>query len=45
MAIHPNLHDQDFYAWALGNAALLRDGRLSDIDIARRGGVGEHGEE
>ena len=33
MAIHPNLHDQDFYAWALGNAALLRDGRLSEIDI------------
>jgi hypothetical protein len=33
MAIHPNLHDQDFYAWALRNAALLRDGRLSEIDI------------
>ena len=33
MAIPPNLHDQDFYAWALGNAALLRDGRLSEIDI------------
>jgi Domain of unknown function DUF29 len=33
MAIHPNLHDQDFYAWALRNAALLRDGRFSEIDI------------
>ncbi len=33
MASHPKLHDIDFYAWALENAALLRDGRLSEIDI------------
>jgi len=33
MAIHSKLHDVDFHAWALENAALLRDGRLSEIDI------------
>jgi hypothetical protein len=33
MAIHSKLHDVDFYAWALENAALLRDGRLSEVDI------------
>lgn len=25
-------HDQDFYAWAMQNAALVREGRLSEID-------------
>jgi hypothetical protein len=27
------LHDQDFYAWANGQAGLLRAGRLSEADI------------
>ena len=26
-------YDKDFYAWALGNASLLRQGSLSEIDI------------
>lgn len=25
-------HDEDFYAWAMQNAALMRAGRLSEID-------------
>ncbi len=33
MASHPKLHDQDFYAWALENASLLRAGQLSEIDV------------
>lgn len=28
------LYDQDFYAWALRNADLLRQGKLSEIDAA-----------
>lgn len=28
-----NLYDRDIYAWAKQNARLLRDGRLTDIDI------------
>ncbi|MGQ0594446.1 MAG: DUF29 domain-containing protein [Gammaproteobacteria bacterium] len=28
-------YDEDFYAWALGSATLLRDKRFSDIDTAR----------
>ena len=27
------LYDEDLYSWAKRNAALLRDGRLSEIDI------------
>ena len=27
------LHDEDFYAWANGQAGLLRAGRLSEADI------------
>lgn len=27
------LHDRDFYAWTLQQAALLREGRLSEADI------------
>lgn len=30
----PSLYDADFYAWANQQAALLRDGRLSEADIA-----------
>ncbi len=29
-----NLYDQDFYAWANEQARLLRDGKLSEADIA-----------
>lgn len=28
------LHDRDFYAWALQQASLLREGRLSEADIS-----------
>jgi hypothetical protein len=28
-----NLYDQDFYKWTRQNAQLLREGRLSEIDI------------
>lgn len=27
------MYDQDFYAWAITNAELLRQGRFSEIDI------------
>lgn len=27
-------YEQDYYAWALQNATLLRQGRLSEIDVA-----------
>jgi hypothetical protein len=27
-------YDKDFYAWALEQAALLREGRLTDVDVA-----------
>src|SRR3984957_12867093 len=30
----PHLYDQDFYAWANQQAALLRGGRFSEADIA-----------
>ena len=30
----PSLYDQDFYAWANEQAALLRAGRLAEADIA-----------
>lgn len=30
----PTRYDQDFYAWATEQAALLRSGRLADADIA-----------
>jgi hypothetical protein len=26
-------YDKDFYAWAMDNAKLLREGKLSDVDI------------
>jgi Domain of unknown function DUF29 len=26
-------YEQDFYAWAIHNAELLRQGRLSEIDV------------
>jgi hypothetical protein len=29
----PSLYDQDFYAWANEQAALLRNGKLSEADI------------
>jgi len=32
-----SLHDQDFYAWANEQAALLRAGRLSEADIENMG--------
>lgn len=30
---HPDLHERDFYAWALEQAALLRAGRLAELDL------------
>ncbi len=29
----PEIYDEDFYTWALKQAQLLREGRLSEIDI------------
>jgi hypothetical protein len=29
-----DLYDQDFYAWIEKNVSLLRDGRLSEVDVA-----------
>src|SRR5271155_4858757 len=26
-------YDKDFYAWSLHNAALLREGKLSEVDL------------
>ncbi|MEE3626216.1 DUF29 domain-containing protein [Nitrospirillum sp. BR 11752] len=31
---NPSLYDQDFYAWATEQAALLQAGKLADADIA-----------
>ena len=31
----PCLYDQDFYAWAVTTAALLRQRRFVEVDIAR----------
>lgn len=31
---HPDLHERDFYAWALEQAAHLRAGRLAELDLA-----------
>jgi len=33
MSTVTSLYDQDFYAWALKNAELLRQGQLSEIDV------------
>ena len=30
----PSLHDSDFYAWSLEQAALLRAGRVAEADLA-----------
>jgi hypothetical protein len=29
----PTAYDQDFFAWAMDTAKLLRDGRFGEIDI------------
>ncbi len=29
----PSEYDKDFYAWSLHNAALIREGRLSEVDL------------
>ena len=34
IAIKPSLYEEDFYAWTSAQAALLREGRLDEIDIA-----------
>ena len=34
MAPRSSLHDKDFYAWALAQAALLRGGRVAEADLA-----------
>lgn len=28
-----NLYDKDFYAWLLHNAALIREGKLAEVDL------------
>ena len=33
MQVATRTYEQDFHAWALENAALLRQGRLADIDV------------
>lgn len=33
MANTITLHDQDFHAWTVQQAALLKQGRLTDVDI------------
>ncbi len=33
MPLEKTIYEQDFQAWALENAALLRQGRLADIDV------------
>ena len=35
MSTDTELYAQDFYAWALKNAELLRQGRLSEIDAMK----------
>jgi Domain of unknown function DUF29 len=37
MPTRPNLHDSDFYAWSLEQAALLRAGRVEGADLAAIG--------
>ncbi len=34
MSTRRSLHDSDFYAWSLEQAALLRAGRVGDADLA-----------
>ncbi len=34
MSTRPSLHDSDFYAWSLEQAALLRAGRVGEADLA-----------
>ncbi len=34
MSTRRSLHDSDFYAWSLEQAALLREGRVSEADLA-----------
>jgi len=31
--MEPVTHDQDFHAWAMRNAELIRQGKLSEIDV------------
>lgn len=31
--MEPGLYDKDFYQWAMKNAELMRQGRLSEIDV------------
>ena len=33
MPLKKTIYEQDFQAWALENAALLRQGNLADIDV------------
>lgn len=33
MSTPAGLYDQDFYAWTLKNAELIRQGRLADLDL------------
>ena len=33
MPLEKTIYEQDFQAWALENAALLRQGKLADIDV------------
>jgi hypothetical protein len=34
MSTRRSLHDSDFYAWSLEQAALLREGRVAEADLA-----------
>jgi Domain of unknown function DUF29 len=34
MSTRRSLHDSDFYAWSLEQAALLRAGRVGEADLA-----------
>ena len=34
MPAKDSLHDRDFYAWSLEQAALLREGRIAEADLA-----------
>ena len=36
-----NLHEQDFYSWALQQAELMREGRFEEIDRANAWAVGD----
>ena len=34
MPTRRSLHERDFYAWSLEQAALLREGRVAEADVA-----------